>query len=221
MGVSLIIPALNEEGGIAGTIAEVPRDFVHEIIVVDGHSTDNTVQAARNALGPNDKVFVQKVKGFGKAILEGFEASSGDVIMIMDADGSHNPSDIPKLLSRLTDSNTLVLASRYAKGGRSDDDTFVRKFGNWLFTKLTNIIQGVKVTDSLYLFFAISRENFKKLNLQNYGFGICIEFLARAKKVGLKIEEVPAIERPRMHGKSKVNAFRDGWKILKMILKRY
>ena len=218
--VSVIIPALNEEGGIGKTIAEIPRDFVDEIIVVDGHSTDNTVQEVRQALGPNDKVIIQQRQGFGGALFDGMDLAQGETVMIMDADGSHNPNDIPKILAKASE-NTLVMASRYAKGGRSDDDTFVRKLGNWIFTKLINIVHGVKVTDSLYLFIAISRENFKKLDLKNHGFGVCIEFLVRAKKIGLRFEEVPAIERPRLHGESKVNVLRDGLKILRMILKKY
>ena len=218
--VSLIIPALNEEGGIGKTIAEVPRDFVDEIIVIDGHSTDNTVQEVQRALGANDKVIIQKREGFGGALFDGIELAQGETIIIMDADGSHNPNDIPRLLSKL-DENTLVMASRYGKGGKSDDDTSVRRFGNWLFTKLINIVHGVNVTDSLYLFVAISRKNFQKLNLQSHGFSICIEFLVKAKQAGLRFEEIHAIERPRLHGESKVNAFRDGWKILKMILKKY
>lgn len=218
--VTLIIPALNEEGCIGQTIQEIPRDYVDEVIVVDGHSIDNTVQEAREALGPNDKVIIQKRPGFGGALLDALDEAQGGVVIIMDADGSHNPNDIPKLLSKF-DENSVVVASRYAKGGRSDDDTFVRWFGNWLFTKLIRITRGINITDSLYFFFAISRENFKKLNLKSQGFAICIEFLVKAKRAGLKIEEVPAIERPRLAGESKVNAFRDGIKILRAILRKY
>ena len=218
--VSLIIPSLNEEGGIGKTIKEIPRDFVDQIIVVDGHSTDKTVEEAMTVLGPNDNVVIQKRDGFGGALFDGFDLAQGETVMIMDADGSHNPNDIPKILSKMGP-NTLVLASRYAKGGRSDDDTFVRKLGNWVFTKLINIVYGVKVTDALYLFIAISRDDFKGLDLKNHGFGVCIEFLVRAKKIGLRFEEVPAIERARLHGESKVSAFRDGLKMLKMILKKY
>ena len=218
--VTLIIPALNEEGCIGQTIKEVPRDYIDEIIVIDGHSTDNTAKEAREVLGPNDKVVEQKRENFGGAIFDGLDLASGDVVMIMDADGSQNPADIPRLLEKY-DEHTLVLASRYTKGGKSDDDTLVRGFGNWLFTKLTNLVHGTRVTDSLYLFCAISRDQFKKLALQSHDYGICIEFLVKAKRAGLRFKEVPTIERPRLAGKSKVNALRDGWKILQMILHKY
>ncbi len=217
---TLIIPALNEEGCIGKTIKEVPRDYVDEIIVVDGHSTDNTGQEARNALGPNDQFIEQKREKFGGAIYDGLDLANGDIVIIMDADGSQNPADIPKLLEKYSD-HTLVLASRYAQGGRSDDDTLVRWFGNRLFTKLTNLAHRMHVTDSLYLFCAISRGNFKKLGLQSHDYGICIEFLVKAKRAGLSFVEVPTVERPRISGKSKVNALRDGWKILRMIFHKY
>ncbi len=220
MKTTLIIPALNEEGCIGKTIREIPRDCVDEIIVVDGHSADNTINEAKSVLDPNDKVIEQKREKFGGAIYDGLDLATGNVVMIMDADGSHNPNDIPKLLSKFSE-NTVVMASRYAPGGRSDDDTFVRWFGNWLFTKLIRIVHGIKITDSLYFFFAISKENFKKLNLKSQGFAICIEFLVKAKRNGLKIIEIPAIERPRLAGESKVNAFQDGLKILRAILRKY
>src|SRR3989344_387760 len=127
--VTLIIPALNEEGCIGKTIKEIPRSHVDEIIVVDGHSTDNTVNEAKIALGPNDKIIEQKREKFGGAIYDGLDMANGDIVMIMDADGSHNPNDIPKLLSRFLE-NTVVMASRYSPGGHSDDDTFIRWFGN-------------------------------------------------------------------------------------------
>ena len=218
--VTLIIPALNEEGCIGKTIKEIPRSHVDEIIVVDGHSTDNTVNEAKIALGPNDKIIEQKREKFGGAIYDGLDMANGDIVMIMDADGSHNPNDIPKLLSRFLE-NTIVMASRYAPGGRSDDDTLIRWLGNWVFTRLTRLVHGVKITDSLYFFFAISKENFKKLDLKSQGFAICVEFLVKARRNGLKIIEVPAIERPRLAGESKVNAFRDGLKILRAILRKY
>ena len=217
---TLIIPALNEEGCIGKTIKEIPREYVDEIIVVDGHSTDNTINEAKSVLEENDTVIEQVREKFAGAIYDGLDLAQGDVIMVMDADGSHNPNDIPKLLSKL-EKGAVVMASRYAPGGRSDDDTLVRWLGNWIFTKLIKLIHGVKTTDSLYFFFAISKDDFKKLQLKSQGYAICIEFLTRAKKIGLKIVEVPAIERPRLAGASKVNAFRDGLKILRAILRKY
>lgn len=218
---SLIIPALNEEGCIGKTIVEIPRNFIDEIIVIDGHSTDNTINEAKEVLGPNDRVIIQKRKGWGAALREAFELASGEIVIVMDADGSQNPKDITSLLERLDSETKFAMASRYKAGGKSEDDTLIRGFGNWLFTKLTNLIHGTGVTDVLYFFFAIHRKNIAKLNLQSAGYEICIELMVKVKQAGLQIEEVPVTERPRLQGESKVNAFWDGLRILRAILHKY
>src|SRR3989344_3313964 len=220
---TLIIPALNEEGCIGQTIKEIPRGCVDEVIVVDGYSADNTTTEAQEAMrttGQYGRVINRTKEGFGVALCEGAEAAQGNILIFMDADGSQNPADLLRLLEKYEE-NTVVMASRYASGGRSDDDTFVRWFGNWLFTKFTNLIHGIHTTDSLYFFLAISKKNFQKLNLRLEDYRICIEFLVKAKRNKLKIVEIPAIERPRLAGESKVNAFRDGLKILRAILSKY
>ena len=218
--ITLIIPALNEEGCIGQVLKAVPDDLVSEIIVVDGHSTDNTVPEAREALGTRGKVIIQTRRGFGGALYDAIDTVQNEVLVIMDADGSQNPADISRLLEKYDD-NSVVMGSRYAKGAKSEDDTLIRGFGNWLFTTLTNLVHGTRVSDSLYFFFAISRENFKRLGLESQDYGICIEFLVKAKRAGLNFKEIPVIERPRLHGESKVNAFRDGLKILRVILRKY
>jgi len=220
MTVSLIIPAFNEEGCIGKTLREIPQDIADEIIVVDGHSTDNTVSEARMVLGKRGRVITQTRNGFGGALRDGIDAARGDIIIIMDADGSHDPHDIQKLLSRSAP-NTVVLASRYAKGGRSEDDTLIRWFGNWFFTRLTNFVHGTHVTDSLFFFFSIPRDAIKNLALRSDGFGICIELLVKAQHAGLRFEEVPTVEWRRLAGASKVHAFRDGVTVLRAILHRY
>lgn len=221
MKISLIIPTRNEEGCIGKVIGEVPRSVVDEIVIVDGASTDGTVAEARAALKPQDKFVLQKGKGYGGAFLEGFDVATGDVIIMMDADGSQNPGDIPKILEQVRGSYEYVMASRYATGGHSYDDTVIRWFGNRLFTWLTNVIHGTNVTDSLYLFTAITREGLSKLHLTSPGFEFCTEILIKAHRAGLRFAEIPAVERARFAGKSKVNAFWHGLKILRMILRRY
>lgn len=221
MKVSLIIPVRNEEGCIGQVLREVSKRIVNEIIVVDGHSTDKTVKEAKKELREKDKLIVQKGKGYGAAFIEGFQVASGDVIIMMDADGSHNPADIPFILAKIKEGYEYVMGSRYAIGGKSQDDTLIRWFGNQLFTKLTNIVHGTRVTDSLYLFTAITREGLDRLTLESPGFEFCTEILVKAHNARLRFMEVPAIERARYKGKSKVNAFFDGIKILRAILRRY
>lgn len=221
MKVSLIIPTRNEEGCIGRVVKEIPRKIVSEVIIVDGHSSDKTVKEARSALGSKDKIFVQRGMGYGAAFLEGFKVATGDVIIMMDADGSHNPADIKKIINKFNDGYDYVMASRYMKGGRSEDDTMVRFIGNKVFTFLTNVVHGTNVTDSLYLYTAISKKGLSKLHLVSPGFEFCTEIVVKAFKAGLKFGEVPAIERARFAGKSKVNSLVHGWKILRMILRSY
>lgn len=221
MKVSVIFPTRNEQGCIGRVLREVPREVVDEIIVIDGHSTDRTAEESKSELRPSDRFVMQKGKGYGGAFREAFDIATGDVIIMMDADGSHDPKDIPAIVDKVERGYEYVMASRYAPGGRSDDDTFIRWFGNRFFTWLTNVVHSTRVTDSLYLYTAITRDGLNKLNLHTDGFEFCTEILVKAHRAGLKFAEVPAIERARFAGKSKVNAFWHGLKILRMILRRY
>lgn len=222
MKVSLIIPTKNEEGAIGRVLKEVPKKLINEIIVIDGHSEDNTAKEAKTQLRPQkDKFILQKKEGFGSALLEAFKIAKGDVVVIMDGDGSQNPKDIPAFLKKIKEGYTYVMGSRYGRGGRSDDDTLIRFIGNRALTFLTNLIHNTKVSDSLYLFVAITSRDLKKLHLSSSGIEICVEIPIKAHKAGLKFTEIPVVERVRFAGESKVNAFFTGLKILGMILHKY
>ena len=221
MKVSLLIPTRNEEGCIGRGLAEVPRELIDEIVIVDGHSTDKTMEEARAHLQSTDQLLTQNGKGFGNAMIEALQAADGDILLIMDADGSHNPADIPAILEKIHAGYEYVMGSRYMKGAHSLDDTVIRRFGNHMFTWLINVLYGTRVTDALYLYTAITREGYNKLTLTSQGFEFCTEILIKAHRAGLKFAEVPAIERSRFAGETKVNAFWHGLKILRMILKQY
>ena len=222
MKVSLVIPTMNEAGAIGKVLAEVPKRITNEIIVIDGHSTDNTAAEAKKHLRKRqDKFILQKRRGFGNALLEAFNRASGDVIVIMDGDGSQNPKDIPAFLKKIKQGYSYVMGTRYGGGGRSDDDTIIRLMGNRMFTLLTNLIHRTKVSDSLYLFIAIKRVELAELKLSSPGIEICVEIPIKAHLAGLKFTEIPVIERARYAGESKVNAFWSGLRILKMILSKY
>lgn len=222
MKVSLIIPTKNEAGAIGRVLKEIPKKLIHEIIVVDGHSTDGTEKEAKTGIRRGrDKFILQKKKGFGNALKQAFKEASGDVIIIMNGDGSHNPNDIKKLIDKIKQGYEYVIASRYIKGGRSDDDTFIRFIGNRTLTFLTNLLHGSHVTDSLHFYTAINRESLKKAYPTSPGFEFCIEILIRAHRAGLKFAEIPVVERARYAGESKVNIFSAGARIFWMILRRY
>lgn len=216
--ISVIIPARNEEGCIDKIIRDIPRPLVDEIVVVNGASTDSTKREAEEA---GARVIDQIGRGYGSGVQQGAQAATGDIFITMDADGSHPPKYIPQLLAKVEEGYNYVMGSRYAPGGRSDDDTFIRAFGNKLFTWLTNSLHGTSVTDSIYTYNAIPREAFFSIGATSSGFEYCTEILVRAKKAGLKFAEVPVIEEIRIAGESKVNALWHGLKILRMILRRF
>lgn len=221
MKVSLLIPTRNEEGCIGRVLAEVPRDVVDEIVIVDGHSTDKTLEEVRANTREGDKILTQNGRGYGAAFIQAFDVATGDVILFMDADGSHDPKEIPSILKKVSEGYEYVMASRYMSGAHSYDDTIIRWVGNRVFTWMTNVLHGTNVTDSLYLFTAITKEGLNKLKLTSPGFEFCTEIVVKAHRAGLKFGEVPATERARFAGKTKVNAFWHGLKILRMILRRY
>ena len=218
MRVSLVIPTRNEAGSLEKTIKEIPTGFVDEIVVSDGHSADGTLEIAKK-LGC--KAITQEGKGFGLGIISGIQQATGNVIIIMDADGSQNPADIPRLLEKINEGYDVGWGSRYLGGGKTDDDTWLRYFGNKFFTFLTGAIHGLKVADILYMFAAFKKDIFDKIKLESPGFEFCIELPIKAHKAGFKFGEVACVERKRMTGETKVNDLVDGYKILKAILKKY
>lgn len=216
MTVSVILITLDEVNCIGRVLDSIPKDAVDEILVVDGHSTDGTPELVRN-MGYN--VIFQEGKGYGAAFLTGAKNAKGDIIILMDSDGSQNPEDIPKLLEKIKEGYKVVFASRYLKGSGSEDDTFIRFVGNKFFTALTNLLHGVGISDSLFLFAAIDKNVFNSLGLKYQGFEFCVEVPIKAHKKGYKFAQIPSFERKRFHGKSRVNAFIHGIKILKTIIK--
>lgn len=211
--ISLVIPTYNEAGSIANTIKEVPKGAVDEIVVVD-LSDDGTDEIARK-LGC--RVFRQKGRGFGGAFRQGVEHSKGNIIVLMDADGSHNPNDIPKLIKRINEGYDCVLASRYTIESYSEDDTLLRSFGNWMITTLVNVLFHINTTDSLFMYTALKRDAYKKLKLESDGFEYCIELLVKAFAHRLKMSEIPSIERKRYSGRTKVNDLKHGYLLIKSI----
>jgi|TARA_B100002003_G_C14119929_1_gene538620 glycosyltransferase involved in cell wall biosynthesis len=213
MTVSVVIPTLNEVKNIKQILSEMPS-IVGEVIFVDGHSKDGTQDVIKETKA---KLIVQKSKGFGGAFMEGAKAAKGDIIVMMDADGSHNPADIPKLVDKVKEGHDCAFASRYTMHSYSEDDTILRSFGNWLITKLTNILFNMRTTDSLFMYAAFKKPAYEHLKMKSNGFEFCIEAITKAYIKGLKVAEVPSIERKRFAGETKVNDFRDGYKLIKCI----
>jgi glycosyltransferase involved in cell wall biosynthesis len=216
--VSVIIPALNEAENLPYVLRDIPTDYVDEVILVDGHSTDETVAVAR-AIMPDIRVIEQPDKGKGDALRAGFEAATGDIIVAIDADGSTDPREIPAFVGALLAGADYVKGSRFLQGGGTDDMPLYRQAGNWGLTMLVRVLFGGKYTDLCYGYNAFWRHALPLLALDADGFEIETLMNIRALRAGLKVAEVCSFEAPRIHGEGRLRAFPDGWRVLKTIVR--
>lgn len=217
--VTLVIPAKNEAANIAWVLEQVPA-CVDEIILVDGHSTDATLVTAHSCR-PDLRIIVQQRTGKGDALRAGFLAASGDMIVVIDADGSMSPKEIPHFLHFLANGYDFVKGSRFVGGGGSLDITRTRWLGNRLLLLLTNTLYGAHLTDLCYGFCAFHRRYLTFLDLTTPGFEIEAQMAICAVRAGLRIAEVPSLEMPRRHGRSNLRTFRDGTRVLRTVLREH
>jgi glycosyltransferase involved in cell wall biosynthesis len=217
--VSVVIPTINECQNIKEVIPKLP-DFIDEIIIVDGCSTDGTVEEVIK-YRKDAKIVIEKMKGKGVALRRGFENASGDLIIMMDADGSHDPGELHSLMVPVLNGYDVTKASRILPGGGSDDFTPFRRFGNKMFVTMVNTLYGSHYTDLCYGYRAFKKDALAKILIKSDGFEVETEQSILMLKAGLKIKEVPSFEARRKHGNSGLNSFRDGWKILKIIVGEY
>jgi glycosyltransferase involved in cell wall biosynthesis len=229
--VSVIIPALNEARNLPYVLARMPPD-VYEVILVDGDSTDGTVRVARR-LWPEIRIARQSRPGKGNALACGFGQATGDIIALIDADGSADPGEIPLFVQALRDGADFAKGSRFVGGGGSSDITRLRSFGNRLLTKIFNVSYGAHYSDLCYGFNIFWRRHLPVLGLETtpplpsangdkriWGDGFEIEALIhiRAAKAGLTVAEIPSFEHQRIHGVSNLRALSDGIRVLRTIL---
>ncbi|WP_371286992.1 glycosyltransferase family 2 protein [Mycobacterium sp. PS03-16] len=214
--VSLVIPVRNEARNIAWVLEQI-ADEVNEIILVDGNSTDATLITARS-YRPDIKVVTQEGVGKGSALRTGFLAASGDIIVMMDADGSMAPQEIRHYLHFLANGYDFVKGSRFIGGGGSLDITRFRRMGNRFLLGVFNSLYGSELTDLCYGFCAFHRRYLDLLELTATGFEIEAEMTVRAMQAGLRIAEVPSLEMPRRAGKSNLRAIRDGKRVLSTVV---
>ncbi|MDA0633645.1 glycosyltransferase family 2 protein [Nonomuraea sp. MCN248] len=215
--VSVIVPALNEADNLPHVFATLPA-WIDEVILVDGDSEDDTVAVARR-LRPDLRVVTQTRRGKGNALIEGAAAAKGDIIVMMDADGSTDGREIHSFVIALTGGADFAKGSRYAPGGGSDDLSPLRSLGNRALTTLTNLLYGTRYTDLCYGYNAFWARHLDALALDCDGFEIETLMNIRAARAGLTVREVPSHERCRIHGESNLHALRDGWRVLKTILR--
>ena len=218
--VTVIIPTLNEEKSIADIIWELNHLGYHNILIVDGNSSDRTVEIAKE-FGVD--VMVQNGRGKGDALRQAFnhDGLDGDVIVMIDADGSMNPKEIPMLIEALDSGADLAKGSRFLQYGYSEDMNLIRRIGNRFFLSLVNLFWSADYTDLCYGFGVFRKHAVKKLypHLKSKNFEIEAEIFIKAKKLGLKVVEATSIELRRRHGKSNLNAIVDGFYILRTIFR--
>ena len=215
--VTAVIPTLNEAKNLPHVLRKLPSG-INEVIVVDGHSTDDTVRVAQT-LRPDARVVLQDRKGKGNALACGFAAAHGDIIVTVDADGSTDPEEIPAFIAPLIAGADFVKGSRYMDGGGSTDITRVRSAGNRALGASVNLLFGTHYTDLCYGFNAFWRRCLPKLQVNCDGFEVETVINVRAARAGLSVIEVPSYERDRIHGLSNLSAWRDGRRVLRAILK--
>ena len=228
--ISVIIPTWNEAKNLPYVFSQLPAD-VHEVIVVDGHSVDDTVAVATR-LRPDVRIVQQTRRGKGNALACGFEAATGDIIAMVDADGSADPGEIPKFVHALTNGADFAKGTRFAANGGSSDITRLRSLGNRMLAALVNLCYGTHYSDLCYGFNVFWRKHVPVLRLDTtsppslrgdgrlWGDGFEIETLIhlRVAEAGLQVVEVPSFEHPRIYGASNLDAFSDGLRVLTTIL---
>ena len=215
--VSVVIPALNEAANLPHVLPQIPA-FVDEIVLVDGNSVDSTIEVAR-ALRPDVRVVLQDRRGKGNALACGFAAASGDIIVMLDADGSTDPHEIPRFVSTLLEGSDFAKGSRYAGGGESRDITRLRALGNRLLAFAVNQLFRTRYTDLCYGYNAFWRHCLPYMNVTCDGFEVETLIHVRLARAGLRVTEVPSVEHPRLFGESKLNAARDGLRVLRTIVR--
>jgi glycosyltransferase involved in cell wall biosynthesis len=219
MRVALVIPTLNEISGMREVMPRIKREWVDEIVFIDGNSTDGTIEYIKEH---GYTLILETRPGVRNALLEAINNIKSDVIITFSPDGNCIPELIPQLVEKMKEGYDMVIASRYAKGAKSYDDTLVTAFGNWMFTTLMNILHGGRYTDVMNIYRAYKRNLVKDLNLDKditystperlFGTKIGWEPIlsVRAAKRKLKITEISGDEPKRIGGKAKLQILRWG-----------
>jgi len=217
MKTTLFIPTLNEIDGCKIIMPQIKREWVDEIIVIDCNSTDGTPEWLREN---GYRVVQQKSKGLAMAYWECFDLMAGDVIIVFTPDGNSLPEMIPALIQKIKEGYDMVIASRYLGGAKSYDDDVITGFGNWMFTKMTNILFGSHYTDVLVCYRAFKLDLVKQLNLTKSVHPLLEqELVIRCIKHNLKVTEIGGDEPKRLGGVRKMKIIYNGTAVLIGILR--
>jgi len=215
MRSTLIILTLNEIEAVKHIYDQIPQKYVDEIIVIDGGSTDGTIDFFKRRGIP---VFVQDVKGRGAAFRLGIKKAANEILIFFSSDGNERAGDIPLLIKKIKEGYDLVIASRFSPDAKSFDATFIRRLGNIVFTKLVNLRWRSRLTDVFNGFRGGKKECLRNLSLASNRFEIELEMTIKSIKNGLRIAEIPTVEDERIGGVAKLRTWRDGFANFKCFL---
>ncbi len=211
MKVTLLIPTLNEIDGMKVIMPQIHKEWVDQIIIVDGGSVDGTIEYAKE----NGYFLVmQKTKGLVGAYMQALEVSVGDVIITFTPDGNSLPELIPELIKKMSEGYDMVIVSRYLKGAKSYDDDIVTAFGNWMFTAMINILFAGRYTDTLVGFRAWKKDLFTRTKADERIFSFEPFSAIKCAKLKLRVAEIPGDEPPRIGGIRKMRPLWNGYQVL-------
>ena len=211
------MPVLNEARNLERVLPSIPTT-VDEVIVVDGRSDDASVAVVR-ALRPDAVVLTQAGRGKGDALACGLAAAAGELVVMMDADGSNDPAEIERFVDALAAGADYAKGSRFVAGGGSSDLTIVRRLGNRLLRGLVNALYGVRYSDLCYGFNAVRAARVPQFDVAWEGFEVEALLSCQAARARLAVVEVASFESRRLHGSSNLRPLRDGLRIVRIVLR--
>ncbi len=215
MKVSIVVYTLNEVDSMPILMPRIKKEWYDQLLVIDGGSTDGTYEWAKQQ---GYEVYRQEELSWVGAYKEAFRRAWGDILVDFSPDGNSIPEKIPELVSKIKEGYDMVIASRYKSGAKSEDDSLVTGFGNFMFTSLVNLFFGGHFTDVLVIFRAYRKDLLKECGLDKNP-QVFTELLAiRCAKLKKKTVDIPADEPKRIAGERKLRIFRDGWSNLTAIV---
>lgn len=215
--VTVLVPSLNEARNLRHVMPRIPP-WVHEIILIDGRSTDDSIAVAQ-AVRPDCIVLTQTQRGKGAALRAGFAAATGDIIVTLDADGSADPAEITGFVGLLMSGADYVKGSRFIQGGGTADMEWYRRAGNWVLTAVVRVLFGGRFSDLCYGYNAFWRDVLPVIAPNADGFEIETLMNLRAFRSKLRVAELPSFEALRIHGTSNLRTVADGWRVLRTIVR--
>jgi len=219
MKTTLFVPVLNEIEGVKLIMPRVNKEWVDEVIVIDGGSTDGTQEYFEE----NEyDVIKQRSKGVAGAYWECMEVAKGDVIIAFSPDNNSIPELIPELIEKMEEGYDMVIVSRYAKDAKSEDDDLITAFGNWMFTRMTNFFFRAQYTDVLVMFRAFKKDLVERLSIPREDSPVFeLQLAIKCAKGKMKVTDIPGNEPIRIGGVRKMRPLYNGFFVLYQIIKEW